>query len=458
MWKPQIDSKKPLYLAIADALERDAAEKILKPGQKLPPQRDLADALKVNLSTISRSFKECERRGLISGTVGRGTFISVDSGVSVPLVQPDTPQTGLIEMGLVLPFYHLESEIAAQIKKVFKSLDPAPLLRYTDPMGLPEHREAGAIWSKRLGMEARMDEVLVASGAQNALACCLTGLFRSGDRLAVDALTYPGLKTLAGLLGLRLVPIPLDDSGILPDALEKACRRDPVKGLYLMPEFQNPTTCRLSGDRRKMVLQIIERHGLILLEDDAYGYTSESRPTPLSAELPMNGIFICGLSKAFGAGLRVSFIRAAPKFQESLKQAILTINWMTSPLTAEMATRIIHSGLADKAMAAKRIEAETRCKTALKRLSSFSIKCRPQGFFIWLELPDYWTGREFELTARQAGVRIFCAEKFAVGGGKAPAAVRVSLSGVETRDKLDKGLDILAGILAGGYRNEEPIF
>ncbi|MFH1136971.1 MAG: PLP-dependent aminotransferase family protein [Pseudomonadota bacterium] len=458
MWKPRLDPDKPLYLAIIDALEKDAASGRLKPGQKLPPQRDLADQLGVNVSTVSRAFKEGERRGLISGTVGRGTFISADAGIAVPLVQHDAPKTGLIEMGLVLPLYARESRVSAGLKDIFAALDPAPLLRYAGPAGLREHRETGAAWLERFGLKAGAEEIIVTSGSQNALACCLMGLFRCGDRLAVDALTYPGVKTLAGLLGIRLVPISLDDQGMSPEALETACRRDSIRGLYLMPEFQNPTTGRLAEVRREKIAKIIEKHDLILIEDEAYGFTSELAGKALSARLPEHGIFIGGLSKAFGAGLRISFLGAGKRFREALEQAMLGSTWMASPLCAELACRIINSGLAGETMAEKRDEAEIRLKMARDKPFGPRLRFRPHGFFAWLELPEPWTGREFELTAREAGVRIFCAEKFAVGGGRAPAAVRVSLSGPETRADLARGLDILAGILSGGFRDERAVF
>ncbi len=450
MWKPRIPgSGKPLYLAIADALERDVGEGVLKPGARLPPQRELAAAMDLNLSTVTRAFKECERRGLISATVGRGTFISADTGVSVPLLPREASGRGLIEMGLVLPLYGLESGVVEEIKSAMSSRGLGRLLRYTEPAGLPEHREAGALWVGRRGLKTSPEDILVTSGSQNALACCLMALFKSGDRVAADALTYPGLKTLAAMLGIRLVPIPMDREGMIPDGLDAACRRESIRGVFLMPEVHNPTTACLAPHRRERIAALVKRHGLILIEDDAYGFTGDERRRALSASLPEHAIFLAGVAKAIGAGLRISFMAAPKRFRGRLENAVLSTVWMASPLNAEIASRIVSGRRADAILLRKRKEAGRRTAMALEKLSAYAVRTRPEGFFLWLELPDGRTGRELELMAREAGVRIFRAEKFAVGGG-APQAVRVSLTGADTFERLASGLDVIASILAGG--------
>jgi DNA-binding transcriptional MocR family regulator len=240
MWKPaSLQDDRPLYLAIADALARDVAAGKLAPGQRLPTHREMAGIIGVDLSTVTRALGECARRGLVSATVGRGTFVAADIGVSVSLARAqDSP--ALLEMGLVLPLYAAEAEARETIRSTLLSLDMDRYLRYADPAGMPEHREAGARWVARAGVKALPKEILVTSGSQNALACCCMGLFSSGDRIAVDSLTYPGLKTLARMLNIRLVPIAMDASGMNPESLDAACRREPIRGVYLMPEFQTP--------------------------------------------------------------------------------------------------------------------------------------------------------------------------------------------------------------------------
>ena len=459
MWKPSALKKDmPLYLAIADALAIDIAAGKAKPGQQLPPQRDLAKMIGVNLSTITRAFKECERRGLICGTVGRGTFVAADAGISSHIGRIDPNISALLELGMVLPLYAMETETTAAIRKAIASQDLSPLLRYVEAAGLRSHREAGVEWVKRFGVKASPEDIIITSGTTNGLACCLMALFQPGDRIAVDALTYPGFKTLAIMLGIRLVPIPLDSSGMIAEDLEAACRREKIAGIYLMPEFQNPTTVSLSPARREEILKLIERHHLLLLEDDAYGFSSEKTSIALSARIPDQSIFCGGISKAFGAGLRISFLVVPRQYRSQLEKAVLNTVMMASPLNAAIVSFIVAGESIETIMRNNTQEARHRTLLAEKSLAGFSLHTRPTGFFLWLDLPPGWTGREFELTAREAGVRVFGAEKFAVGGSTAPAAVRISLTGPETREELTRGLEILKIILARGYSDHGAIF
>ena len=127
---------------------------------------------------------------------------------------------------------------------------------------------------------------------------------------------------------------------------------------------------------------------------------------------------------------------------------------MASPITAEIVAKLIETGKSEDILKDKRLEAQKRNTLALKKLSQYNVSSRPCGFFQWLKLPDGWQGRDFEMYAREAGVQIFCAEKFAVGNYQLPSAVRISLSATDTIEELERGLDILKDILSKGYENQ----
>ncbi len=459
-WQPQdLNRDKPLYLAIADALEGDIRSGLLATGQKLPPQRDLADLIGVNLSTITRALNECQHRGLISGTVGSGTFVSSDANVAVSMFDPETFSSDLLEMGLVYPLYELDEEIAAHISSILQDTDLSALMRYVEPAGLLRHREAGSAWLNRFGLGTAPRNILISSGSQNALACCLMSLFKTGDHIAVDALTYPSIKTLASMLGIRLVPIRMDKGGMNPEALANACRREPIRGIYLMPEVQNPTTAFIPDDRREQLAALIRKYDLVLLEDDAFRFTGRLEHEAMTGLVPDSGVYIAGISKILGAGVRISFIAVPERLKGQLEMAILNTSWMASPINAEIVCRLLTNGAGEAIMQKKRAEAGRRTALALQKLSSFTVFSRNNGFYLWMLLPRGWaTGREFELTASAAGVKVFCAEKFAVGSGPVPAAIRISLTGTETMEELEKGLDILTGILSGTCRLPEIVF
>lgn len=455
-WNPRIETgDKPLYIALADALESDIQAGVLKPGEKLPPQRELSGRLGVNLSTVTRAFRVCELKGMISGVVGRGTFISSDAKVSLSLVSQDKT-SDIIEMGQVLPLYALDKDTAKTAKAIIQDMEMERLIRYVEPAGHVNHRIIGAEWLKRFNIDSTTEEIIITPGSQNAIANCLLTLLNHGDRIAVDSLTYPGIKTLAALHGIRLVPIEITNEGMSPQGLLNACKNEGIKGIYLMPEVQNPTTCSMSGSCREKIADIIKKYNLILIEDDAYAYTGDPESVPLSSHAPKHGIYIGGTSKLLGPGFRTSFVKVPEAYMEPLKKGLLNTAWMASPITTEIVTRLIASGKAEAILQAKREEAQKRNNMALEILSQYQIVSRPCGFFQWLFLPDGWQGqgRTFELSAREAGVQIFCAEKFVVGNSQVPQAVRISLSGPDTIELLEKGLGILRNVLRKGYQAE----
>jgi len=441
--------KGPLYLHIADTIERDVFSGKLNPGDQLPSQRDLAARTGINVSTVTRGYREAERRGLLSGTVGSGTFIASDATTGISMISTEPRAPGLLELGLVTPLTHLEPDISDTLIRLARSGKKRNFMEYTSPAGLPSHREAGALWARRFAVTADADDIIVAAGSQHALTCILTACFSHGDRIAVDALTYPGLKSTAALLGIRLIPVDLDSDGMIPKALEIACRREQMKGLYLMPGMQNPTTACLSAKRRDLIADLAEENNLLVIEDDAYFHTVKNPPDSLFNRIPERCIFLAGISKAFGAGLRISFIVAGKPHRKVLTEAVLNTIWMAPPLCGEIASLWIRNGTAEKIIKEKEMEAEERNRLAVKMLSGYKLAATKRGYFAWLELPDEFTGQMVETAARERGINIFCAERFAVGGGTVPRAVRVSLTGPSSAKELERGLKNLKEILTG---------
>ncbi len=454
-WIPRIDKdSKQLAQAIAEALETDIARGILKPNDLLPPQRELADRLGVNLSTITRAFRLCQLKGLIYGVVGSGTFISPDARVPLTLIEQDSAE--IIDLGQVLPLYSLDQSTANQCRDFLQTMDFARLLRYTEPQGERYHRAVGAEWLQRFKLNPEPEEIIITAGSQNALANCLLSLFKYGDRIAVDTLTYPGFKSLAALYGIRLVPIEMTAQGMNIETLEKVCKTEPIKGIYLMPEVHNPTTRSMSQSQREHISKIIKRYDLILLEDDAYAYTGDRDNLPITTYLPQHGIYLGGTSKLLGPGFRISFVQTPERFRESLKKGLLHTIWMASPITAELVCRLITSGRAEEVIAEKRKEAQKRNQLALKILGEYNPTHRTYGFFQWLYLPENWHGQgwSFEILAREAGIQVFCGEKFVVGSGITPPAIRISLSGPADDQTLKQGLLRLKHLLAKDYQTE----
>ncbi len=448
MWDLRIiDTDKSLYIAIAEAIERDIRAGILKAGEKLPAQRELAKKVGVNVTTITRAYNEAEKRGLVASTVGSGTYISSDLGINSALVNTEKDDKRLIEMGLVLPVYSMEPDLSPIIEKVLHKNDLKEFMAYTPPQGLYRHRLTGSEWIRRYGIDAQPENIIVTAGAQHALNCIFSSVFQPGDRIAVDCLTYPGVKTAARLCGIQLEAVDMDDEGMTPQGLAAVCNRYDIKGVYTVSTMQNPTNASMSDRRRASIVEIIRQNQLILIEDDLYRFLSSEREGSLTALIPEQSIYISGISKAFYAGLRICFVAVPGKYYSRISQAVVDTIWMAPALNAEIACECIVSGAADEIISLKRIEIQRRACLLKSKLSDYYFRYMPDSMFAWLKLPDYWSSNEFEKTAIDNGVNVVSSDKFSIGGIVPPGFIRVSLSGADSIAKFEQGIDILLKIL-----------
>jgi len=224
MWRPTLSNREqPLYLAIANAIAEDISSGKLTDGERLPPQRDLADDLKVALTTVTRAYTEAERRGLVSGEVGRGTFVrrmetfSLRREVSEPSALDLTVNS--------LPPYGMSRELMESMSKNLFSDGPSALVDYQPHQGHPRHRRAAAMLLKSLGVQVAPENLLLTAGAQHAMAVTFSTITNPGDTVLTAEVTYSGMKSLANFLHLRLRGLAMDEEGIRPDALEAACER-----------------------------------------------------------------------------------------------------------------------------------------------------------------------------------------------------------------------------------------
>lgn len=448
MWDLRIiDTDKSLYIAIADAIERDIRLGILKAGEKLPAQRGLAKKVGVNVTTITRAYTEAEKRGLVTSIVGSGTYISSDLGYNSSLLNTEKNNSKLIELGLVLPLSAMEPDLNEILERVIHKNELKDFTGYTPPQGLYRHRLIGSKWVKGFGISAEPDHIVITAGAQHALNCIFSFVFQPGDRIAVDCMTYPGVKTAARLCGIQLEAVEMDDEGITPQSLSAVCHRHNIKGVYTVSTMQNPTNAIMSEQRRASIAEIIKHNHLLLIEDDLYRFLSPENSVPLTALIPEQSIYIAGISKAFYAGLRISFVVTPSKYYNRISQAVVDTLWMAPSLNAEIACECISSGLADQIIALKRNEIQQRASFLHSKLSEYYLRYIPDSMFAWLKLPNDWSSSEFEKAANANGVNVVSSEKFTIGGIVPPNFIRISLTGADHITEFEKGLDILIKLL-----------
>lgn len=443
-WRPNISNiSAPLYIAIAEQLEQDIKDGKLLPGTKLPPQRELADFLDVNLSTITRAFKLCGQKGLIYASIGSGTFVSSDAATNKILL-PTSHSPHMIEMGSVLPDNYVNEDITRYMKKMMSDSNFNNLFQYGRLEGNVWQNEAALKLLEKVNFQTDQP-ILLGAGGQNAIVATLAALFQAGDRIGTDPITYAGIKTAANMLGIQLVAIQQRDGEMTREGLLYACKNEHIKGLYVIPDFHNPTTHTMSLETRRMIAEVARDTGLIIIEDAIYSFLKEQPLAPIASYAPEKVIYIASLSKTISPGLRLSYIVTPSALRKRIMETLYNINISISPMMLELATRLIHDGVAETILEKHKLYAKQQNALVNQYLGNYNILGGEACIFRWLILPDKFTGVQFELLAAKAGVQVYAAERFAVGNAKPINAVRLAITAPE--NQLEQALIILKDLL-----------
>lgn len=431
-WKPDRRRlKRPIYQSLSQQLEQDIADGSLPPGTKLPPQRELADFLDVNFTTITRVYKISEHKGLTYGIVGKGTFVASNATLPITIAsQPSSKE--MIELGFNSSFESCNDLVAKVVEQTVKTTDISQLLNYYEQTGSLKQKLAGLSFLKRMKMTGSVENLAIASGGQNALAVAVLAMFEPGDRIAVDEFTYANFIELAILHHLRLVPIAGDEQGMSDQALLAACKLQGIKGIYLMPNGANPTTTYMTAARRQKIAQLINRYELILIEDDYLGFTylgSDQQDAPLSALTPAHSIYVCSLSKSISSGLRVAYMLFAPAYKKQILRALFNITVKTSSLDVEVITNSILSGVAYRLIEMKKQLALQANLVFDQVFDQQPVPHNPYTFFRWLPLRQRVNGQQFEAEMLANHIRVFHSDRFIVGDATSqPNYLRISLA------------------------------
>jgi len=451
-WVPTIaELSGPRYQRIVEAMEADIAAGRLVRGQQLPTQRALARTLGIDLTTVTRAYAEARQRGLTEARVGRGTFVSESMSQLRHAAAPQ-PQ---FDLSMNLPPQPLEADLEGRITRGIAAIQReagfSAHLNYREPGGSESERDIAAQWLRTRIADARGDRLVICPGTQNALFNLLVALTSPGDVVLTEALTYPGIKAAAAHTGSRLVGVAMDKDGILPDALDAACRRHAPKAVYLIPTIHNPTTATMPPARRKEVAAALRANDVLLIEDDAYGML-DPKAVPLASLIPERTYFAASMSKCIAPGLRVSFLLAPDRRAAGFAAAALRASvQMPTFLTVALVTRWLADGSADAVIAAIRDETAARQKLAADVLARHAFARHPNGHHIWIPLPRSWSRTEFASHLQSQGLAIVTAEAFSVGDSE-PHAIRVSLGAASSRSELVRALEILSIALKSSSR------
>ncbi|MBN9744271.1 GntR family transcriptional regulator [Amycolatopsis sp. A1MSW2902] len=431
------------YRVVADELAADIEAGRLRPGDRLPPQRRFARDRGIAGSTAARVYGELVRRGLAVGEVGRGTFVRA----AKPGPEPALSEPGDARVDLELNFAVLPTQSA----KLAQALEP--VLRadvFTDALhplgaaGTKAVREAAVSMLARGTWRPDPDQVLVAGNGRQGIAAALAAFVPTGERLAVESLTYPVVKAAATRLGIELVPIETDAHGLVPAALAASA---PVRALYVQPTLHNPLGTTMPPRRRAELAETVRRLDLPVIEDGIYTFLRPDTE-PLAALMPERTVFVDSLSKRVAPGLTAGFLVAPPPWVARLASAIRSGGWSASRFSVEAARRWITGGVLAEVEAAKRADAGARARIVAERLAGFQVYGDASAYHRWWVLPDQWRAETFVAAAARRGIALSPAAAFSVVPGHAPNAVRIAVS-APSEETLASALDVLAGLASG---------
>ena len=449
-WQPDLtEGAGAKYLAIASALARDIEAGVLKPGDRLPPQRTLAETLNVDLTTVTKAYNEVRRIGLIEGGGRRGSFVRSGAGT-----QAESVGAVLTDTGMNLPPEPLGGTLAARMRTGLADLlagtGAAGRLQYQPSGGAQADRAAGATMLAARGIPACEDDVMLTSGGQNALHAIIGAAFAAGDVICTARFAYPGLLALARRHGLTVQIIASDSEGVAPDALAAACRAGPVRALYVVPTNDNPTAATMSEARRRAIAAVARAHGIAIVEDDAYGLLPAAPMPPIAHFAPELTWHIASLSKIISPALRVAYLRA-PSIRDALRVTsdLHETAIMAPPLNAALASLWIRDRSLGALTAEVRDEAVARQAIARSILGRRTYQTHPEGYHLWLTLPDETIAASLIQALRPAGLSIVPSSAFSPDPGNPGNAVRISIGGGISRERLGRTLALLDAMLGG---------
>ncbi|MBL9050806.1 MAG: PLP-dependent aminotransferase family protein, partial [Tabrizicola sp.] len=434
-WTPDLNQfPGPKYLSLSRALRDSIRSGELPANSQLPTVRDLAWRLHLTPGTVARAYQLATQEGLLAATVGRGTFVAAQS----PRLGPTQPlyaeritggSTGLVDLRAPQVPEAGQSDAFRQALLGMAASTGQGWLDYTSQLGEAALRSEIVGWmGDRILGPIGPEDVALTHGGQNAIGlifdCCLRG-----DRpvVLIEELAYPGFRYAARAARAEVVPVEIDEQGIVPAALEAACRRHGAQVLCLTTEAQNPTTGRMPVKRRQEIAEIARRYDLQILEDDCYSIAESEIPS-LRALAPERVWLVGSVSKTLSAALRFGYVICPAGMGEAGRLTAQHGFFALSRPVADLMLHLFRSGAA--AEIRQRVQAEfgARLQLLVNHLGAFDLAWQPGVPFVWLRLPLGWRASTFLRTAEARGVLVRSADEYAVVHGRAPNAVRIAIA------------------------------
>jgi DNA-binding transcriptional MocR family regulator len=444
-------------MRLADRIETDIVKGILLPGAKLPPQRDLAYDIGVTIGTIGRAYALVRERGLVSGEVGRGTFVlgrgAEPDNSNEPASRqiagtraPDALSGKLVMDSTSAPDVG-QGEVIGRMTSEIAREYPDKIIDYTRSWPA-DWREAGARWLAADGWKPDPQTVVPTAGVHASAMAVIAAMTAPGDKIVFEQLSYASISRSANLIGRRSVVVKTDEHGPVPEDFDRLCAQQHPKLAFFIPSLHNPTLTITPVSRRREIAEIARKHNVWLMEDSIYGAMLDQPPTPISAFLPERTFHIGGLSKTVSAGVRGGWVSCPANIAPRIQVAHKMITGGLPFMLAELSSRMVLSGAADTIRQASRIEVEAREAMARQAFAGLDFVSHKRAPFLWMKLPDPWLSGTFKQAAASEGVLIDDEDEYKPGRTEHfYHRVRVGFSTPRRREDIRTGFTILRRLI-----------
>jgi DNA-binding transcriptional MocR family regulator len=434
----------PLYVQLADLVEAQIVAGTYRPGDRIPSVRRLRDQHGVSLTTVLEACRVLEDRGRIRSRPQSGYYVQrrdarrdpetsapsararrVDASLAVEINlgigSPQHPTLGAAVQGTELMPITAINRLMSQAMR----LQPTVCHSYDAPPGSPELRRAIARRGADAGIAVGPDDIVVTSGAKEAVYLSVRSVTRPGDTVAIESPAYYALLEVLSSLDLRVVEVashPRD--GIDLDRLERVLERQRVAAIALMSNFSNPTGSCMSDDAKRRLVGLLETYDVPLVEDDVYGDLAFDghRPRSLKAFDRDGLVLSCGsYSKTLSPGLRVGW--AIPgRHQERFELLKLVVNQATATAPQLAIASFLESGGFDRHLRrvqrAYHDQMDRMIEAVERHFPATSRHTTPRGgHVLWVQLPEGADAMALHRDASEHGVQIAPGPMFSASRG-----------------------------------------
>ncbi|RWG67297.1 PLP-dependent aminotransferase family protein, partial [Mesorhizobium sp.] len=329
-----------------------------------------------------------------------------------------------------------------------ENLPSSSALSFRPNMVFPRHRTVAVEWLKLCGLDASPQNISLTNGATAGMTVALMSVAPPGSTVATEAIGHHTLVPLARYLGFNLEGLPIDGNGLVPEALDEACRLSGIRAVFVQPSVINPTASLMDDSRREQIAAVARKHDIAIIENDVLGPLVEGRPPAVAAFAPERTLYVTSFTKITVPGLRIGYLAVPDRYVAAVANRHLVSNWMATPMVAEIATRWVNDGTAFELVNWQRGALRRRQEIAAEMLAGVDYRSHREGLHLWLELPGDRAEESFVAQARLRGVAIAPGTSFRIADTPWHPAVRISL-GSTTEGELRSGLSVVAKLLLG---------